>query len=87
MYALIYDEHMLDQPMKKVISIHESREEAEVALENRKIELGRKIWECYTRIVWVEGETSAGGFLKPGEYSTWRPGEFIPEGELHADSD
>lgn len=87
MYALIYDEHMLDQPRKKVISIHESREEAEVALENRKKELGRKIWECYTRIVWVEGETVNRGFLRPGEYATWRPGEFVPEGELHSDSD
>ena len=87
MYALIYDEHMMEQPRKKVISTHNSREDAEVALENRMKDLGRRIWECYTRIVWVEGEIRAAGYVTPGEYSTWRPGEFIPEGELHSDSD
>ena len=35
MYALIYDEHMLDKPQKKVISVHDSREEADVALEKK----------------------------------------------------
>ncbi len=48
MYALIYDEHMLDKPQKKVISIHDSREDADVALEERKKELGRKVYECNT---------------------------------------
>ena len=87
MYALIYDEHMLDKPRKKVISTHETRQEADGALENRKKALGRKVWECFTRIVWVDKIVNTGDFVNPGEYSTWRPGENIPEGELHSDSD
>jgi hypothetical protein len=42
MYALIYDEHHLDRPQKKVLSIHENREDAELALEKRKEKLGKK---------------------------------------------
>ncbi len=87
MYALIYDEHHLDKPNKKVISTHESREEADVALEDRKNKLGRTVYECHTRIVWIEGEVKAGGYVKPGDFETWRPGEAIPEGELHSDVD
>jgi hypothetical protein len=37
--------------------------------------------------VWVEREIAAGNFVGPGEYDTWRSGEKIPEGEIHADSD
>lgn len=87
MYALIYDEHQLDQLQKKVISVHENREMAEIALEKRQKELGRRVWECHTRIVWVEKVIEAGSFVGPGEYDTWRPGEPIPEGELYSDSD
>ena len=87
MYALIYDEHNLDKPMKKVISAHDSRKEAEQALESRKKKLGRKDWECNTRVVWIEGEIKAGNSVKAGQYSTWRPGEIIPEGELYSDTD
>ena len=87
MYALIYDEHDLAKPRKKVISVHESRETAESALEKRKEELGRKVWECNTRIVWIEGSVSSGDLVKPGEYSTWRPGEKLPEGEIYSDTD
>ena len=87
MYALIYDEHRLERPRKKVISVHETREEADKSLEQRKEERGRKVWECNRRIVWAEKESSSGGFVGPGEYETWRPGEEIPEGETHADSD
>lgn len=87
MYALIYDEHNLDKPMKKVISVHDSRKEAEQALESRKKKLGRKVWECNTRVVWIEGEIYAGNSVKPGQYSTWRKGETIPEGELYSDTD
>ena len=36
MYALIYDEHILDKPQKKVISVHESRGDADIA-EAKKI--------------------------------------------------
>ena len=87
MYALIYDEHMLDKPQKKVISIHDSRGDSDTALEIRKKELGRKVYECNTRIVWIEKEIKPGDTVGPGEYDTWRPGEDIPEGEIHADSD
>jgi len=87
MYALIYDEHDLAQPLKKIISVHDSRDVAETALEKRKQELGRKVWECNTRIVWIDGDVKAGETVKPGEYSTWRPGEEIPEGETHSDTD
>jgi hypothetical protein len=87
MYALIYDEHRLGEPQKKVISVHESRQVAEVALERRRAELGRRVWECNTRIVWVEKDTAAGDFLNPSEYDAWRTGEEIPEGETHSDTD
>jgi len=46
MYALIYDEHDLAQPFKKIISVHDSRDMAETALEKRKQELGRKVWKA-----------------------------------------
>jgi hypothetical protein len=87
MFALIYDEHRQEKPQKRVISVHGSRPAAEVALERRRAELGRKVWECNTRIVWVEKDTAAGDFLRPSEYVTWRPGEVIPEGETHSDTD
>lgn len=87
MYALIYDEHNLDKPQKKVISVHDNRNEADRALEVRKEKLGRKVWECNTRIIWTEKEVSSGDFIGPGEYDTWRPGEKIPEGEAYSDSD
>lgn len=87
MYALIYDEHILEKPQKKVISVHESREEADTALEVRKKELGRTVYECNTRIVWIEKKVKSGDTVGPDEYDTWRPGEAIPEGEVHDDSD
>ena len=87
MYALIYDEHMLDKPQKKVISVHESRGDSDIALEVRKKELGKKVYECNTRIVWIEKEVKSGDTIGPGDYDTWRPGEDIPEGEVYADSD
>jgi hypothetical protein len=86
-FALIYDEHQLDRPQKKVISIHKSRRTAEMALEKRKKKLGRKVWECNTRIIWTEKKIGTGDVVGPGEYDTWRPGEKIPEGEIHGDSD
>jgi len=87
MYALIYDEHVLDKPQKKVISVHDSRGDADIALEIRKKELGRKVYECNTRIVWIEKEVKSRDTVGPGEYDTWRTGEDIPEGEVYADSD
>ena len=86
MYALIYDEHDLTE-QKKVISVHRTRETAEKALEKRKKELGKKVWECNTRIVWLERSAGSGDYVQEGQFSTWRPGESVPEGEMFPDSD
>jgi hypothetical protein len=87
MYALIYDEHNLQKPLKKVISVHNNRQDANDAPEKRKKTLGKKVWECNTRIVWTEKEVAGGDLVGPAEYGAWRPGEAIPEGEIRADSD
>ncbi|MCG6894863.1 MAG: hypothetical protein LJE65_14765 [Desulfobacteraceae bacterium] len=88
MYALIYDKHRLDHPLKRVISVHKNRNEAEAALERRRGELGRKVPECFTRVVWVDKEDlQVGEFVGPGEYDTWRPGELVPFGDLYSDQD
>lgn len=86
-YALIYDEYQQNNPWKRVVSIHSSRKEAENALEKRQKELRRRVWECFTRIVWVEKKVRTGDFVGPGDFDTWRAGEYIPEGELYSDSD
>jgi len=87
MYALIYDEHDLSKPKKKVLSIHKSRETAETALEKRKQKLGKTVEECNTRIVWVNRKISADDYLTSADYTTWQPGEKIPPGELYSDTD
>ena len=87
MYALIYDEHRLDRPQKRVISIHKRRDTAEEALEKRQKKLGRTVTECNTRVVWVTREVHAGETVGPGEYETWRPGEPVPVGEAVGDTD
>ena len=87
MYALIYDEHDLSKPKKKVLSIHNSRETAETALEKRKQKLGKTVEECNTRIVWVNRKIRADDYLTLADYTTWRPGEKIPPGELYSDTD
>ena len=87
MYALIYDEHDLSKEKKFVLSLHGTRESAETALEDRKKELGKKVQECNTRIVWIEKDVKAGGYVSSGQYANWRPGENIPHGEMHSDTD
>jgi hypothetical protein len=87
MYALIYDEHDPTRPLKKVISVHRSRETAERALADRMKRLDRPVWECNTRIVWVKGQVKANDILPPSAYRNWRPGEKIPWGETHSDTD
>ncbi len=57
------------------------------ALEDRKKELGKKVQECNTRIVWIEEDVKAGGYVSSGQYANWRPGENIPHGEMHSDTD
>jgi len=87
MFALIYDTHELDKPQKRVISTHESREAAEKALEERKIRLGRTVEECETRIVWTKRKVQPEDVVTIKDFSTWKPGESIPYGETHPDSD
>jgi len=87
MFALIYDTHELDKPKKKVISLHKSRETAEKALEKRKKQLGKSTLECDTRIVWVDRKLKHGDFVIDEDFSTWKPGERIPWGETHSDTD
>jgi len=87
MYALIYDDHSLDEAQKKVISVDGTREESEKVLEKRQKELGKRVWECNTRIVWTDKAVAAGETLKTDEFVTWRPGEDIPEGELYSNED
>ena len=87
MYALIYDDHNFDQSQKKIISVHETREESDKALSKRQDELGRRVYECNTRIVWTDKTVAAGDVLDISEFVTWRTGENIPEGELNSDAD
>lgn len=88
MFALIYDTHELDKPFKRVLSVHKTRETAERALEKRMARLGKKkVWECDTRIVWLKERVKPGYGVTENAFSTWRPGEEIPYGELHPDCD
>jgi hypothetical protein len=87
MYALIYDTHELDHAHKRIVSVHKSRETAERALEMRKKKLGKKIWECDTRIVWLTSRFKAGDTVTVKDFSNWRPGEPVFHGETHSDSD
>lgn len=88
MYALIFDEHDLEKPMKRVTSVHRTRGDAETALTvHRKKIHGKKVQECNLRIVWIEKRIKAGDAVTPGQFETWRPGESIPVGETHSDED
>jgi hypothetical protein len=87
MFALIYDTHDLDNPQKRVISVHKSRETAEDALEARKKRLGKTVAECNTRIVWVKRKVQPEDVLIDQDFSSWKPGEKIPYGETHSDTD
>jgi hypothetical protein len=87
MYALIYEENNLIKKRERVISVHRKRETAEAALEKRKRKLGRKVWECDTRIVWINGSIKSGEYVTPGQYFSWRPGEKVPHGEMYSDTD
>jgi hypothetical protein len=87
MFALIYDTHELDKPQKRVISVHKSRENAEKALEDRKKQLGKTVTECSTRIVWVNRNVKSDDVVIDRDFSTWKPGEPIPYGETHSDTD
>jgi hypothetical protein len=87
MYALIFDEFDPAKREKKVVSVHKTRETAEKALQKRQRKLGKKVWECYTRIVWVRGRIQKGDNITPDAFETWAPGEIIPEGDRVPDGD
>ena len=87
MYVLIYDEHDPRKPLKQVLSVHRNRANAEKALEKRMRLLNKRVWECGARIVWTEKPIRSNDWIRSGEFSTWRPGEDIPYGELYGDSD
>ena len=87
MYALIYDEFDPKKPKKRVLSAHKTRNTAEKALLKRQRRLSKRVWECYARIVWVEGRVRTGDYLTPGMFDTWAPGEEIPEGDRVSDGD
>ena len=87
MFALIYDTHELDKPKKRVISVHKTRENAEKALEQRKHRLGKTVTECETRIVWMNRKVKRDDYVIEKDFMTWKPGEKIPYGETHSDTD
>ena len=87
MYALIYDEFDPAKREKRVISVNRTRETVEKALKKRQRQLGRKVWECHTRIVWVHGRAHAGENITPNLFETWAPGEKIPAGDRIPDGD
>lgn len=87
MFALIYDTHELDKPQKRVISTHESRDAAETALAERQRRLGKSVQDCDTRIVWLKRKVQPEDVVTSKDFSTWKPGETIPYGETHPDSD
>ena len=87
MYALIYDEFDPAQREKEVISLHLDRASAEKALESRRNELGKKILDCHTRIVWLVKKVKHGETVTPDLFDTWAPGEEIPESEKVPDGD
>ena len=87
MYALIYDEFDPTRREKKVISVHKTRETAEKALDKRQRKLGRRVWECHTRIVWVYDTVRVGDCITSNGFDTWAPGEKIPAGDRVPDGD
>ncbi len=87
MYALIYDEFDPTKREKEVISVHKTRATAERALQKRQRKLGKRVWECHTRIVWVCDPVHKGDIITPDTFDTWAPGETIPGGDRIPDGD
>ena len=87
MYALIYDEYDLSMHEKEIISVHRTRAAADQALKKRQQRLGKRVWECNTRIVWVSKKIRAGEKITPDMFDTWAPGEKIPAGDQIPDGD
>jgi hypothetical protein len=87
MSALIYDEQDPSQPLREVLSVHKSRETAEKALKQRMKRLGKRVWECHARVVWIDKRIRPKDLVAPKDFATWRPGEKTPVGERYTDSD
>jgi len=87
MYALIYDQFDPLEREKTVLSVHRTRTTAEKALKVRQLKLGKRVWECNTRIVWVYEPVHAGDKLTPRYFDTWAPGEKIPMADRVPDGD
>jgi len=87
MYALIFDEFDPAQRQKRVISVHKTRRTAETALKKRQHRLGKKVWECNTRIVWVHELVRRGDTITPSSFDTWAPDEKVPQGDRVPDGD
>jgi hypothetical protein len=49
--------------------------------------LGKRVWDCYARIVWTEKRVRTDDWISPRDFETWREGEDIPVGERYSDSD
>jgi hypothetical protein len=78
MFALIYDTHDLKKPFKQVLSVHETRETAQRALEKRLASLGKQMWACDARIVWLTEDAKPGYGVTEQAFSDWQPGEGPP---------
>lgn len=87
MFALIYDEFKPDEREKRIISLHKTRQTAERALAKRQLEMGKRVWDCNTRIVWLNTSAKAGETVTPDLFSKWAPDEPIPQSERVPDSD
>ena len=87
MYALIFDKFEPAELEKEVISVHKTRKIAEKALKERQDKLGKRVWECNTRIVWVYDRVHPGDKLTAKSFDTWAPGEKIPMGDRVPDGD
>ena len=87
MYALIYDEFDSAIREKKVVSVYKTRKTAHKALKERQKRLGRRVWECHTRVVWVKNPVRKGDTITPTSFDTWAPGEKIPASEQVPDGD
>lgn len=87
MYAIIFDEHDSEKPLKRIVSVHRTRKGADAALIKHRKTHGKKVAECNMRIVWTEEKIKTGKSLTAGQFDMWRPGEIIPEGETHSDED
>ena len=87
MYALIFDEFDPAKREKRVISIHKTRGTAEKALSKRRHQLGKRVWECNTRIVWLHERVRPGDTVTPNGFDTWAPDEKIPQADRVPDGD